>query len=90
MDVGHVQDTKQCDSCNIIHPCKNMKKVKGRTSEVKYLCDPCTKVKVKYFSYFFRVFRFFFMVLSEISLMRVNDVIAKCSYRNQNNVVVYA
>lgn len=37
--------TKQCDSCDIIHPCKNMKKVKGRTSEVKYLCDRCTKLQ---------------------------------------------
>lgn len=39
------KDTRECDSCDIINPCKTMKKVKGRTSEVKYLCDRCTKLQ---------------------------------------------
>ncbi|KAK1376627.1 Histone-lysine N-methyltransferase ATX3 [Heracleum sosnowskyi] len=42
------KDRRQCDSCDKIHPCKNMKKVKGRTSEVKYLCDHCTKKSKQY------------------------------------------
>ncbi|KAL1830344.1 hypothetical protein ACET3Z_008756 [Daucus carota] len=45
MDYSSTKDTRQCDCCDMSFPCQKMKKVKGRASLVKYLCDNCAKLQ---------------------------------------------
>ncbi|KAK9910195.1 hypothetical protein M0R45_034166 [Rubus argutus] len=38
------KDTRPCDCCGLITPCKSMKKLKGSDSEIQVLCKHCAKL----------------------------------------------
>lgn len=39
------KDTRPCDCCGLITPCKSMKKLKGSDSDIQVLCKHCAKVQ---------------------------------------------
>ncbi|KAJ8573133.1 hypothetical protein K7X08_009644 [Anisodus acutangulus] len=39
------KDTRPCDSCGLIVPCRTMKKVKDTTSKAQFFCGHCTKLR---------------------------------------------
>ncbi|KAL7002378.1 RING-type E3 ubiquitin transferase [Sarracenia purpurea var. burkii] len=39
------KDTRLCDSCGLVLPCKTTKKKRGLTCEVHYLCEHCAKLR---------------------------------------------
>lgn len=39
------KDTRPCDSCGLIVPCRSMKKVKDTTSKAQFSCGHCSKLR---------------------------------------------
>ncbi|KAL2511285.1 Histone-lysine N-methyltransferase ATX3 [Abeliophyllum distichum] len=39
------KDSRTCESCGLIFPCRTMKKIKGKNAQAHFLCEHCIKLR---------------------------------------------